>query len=218
MTLFTDRVNMINSPLFDAVFIKDPPKPGSLEFVDGKYEMKVDAMGLSTYERTLFVDTDTFFLSSVRGLFKLLDWFDMALLAKTAQADIRSPSEPYDIVEGLTPYNTGIILYEKNQWTEHFFDVWSRYYRSLRPILRSTNDQAYFAAAVATEHIKIQSMPNNYNFRVNAPQGMRNSICVLHMAGSKGLSVEEYEVIGKEVNRELGDRCWDPWRRKIIVR
>ena len=76
----------------------------------------------SPYERTCFLDSDTYVLADVQPLFDLLDHFDMAMAL--APADITPTRVNGRDLIGCTPYNSGVILFRKSELTERLFDRW----------------------------------------------------------------------------------------------
>jgi len=214
VTLITDNKDYSNKLWNDIQVVPRCPKE---LVVDGKFEFKVDTMDLTPYERTLFVDTDTYFLGNVEALFKLLDYYDMALLPKSGEADIKDPEPPHLTVQGHTPYNTGIILFKLNSKTRVVFSRWRDYYRSQRPIQRSKNDQTYFLLALAkTTKLKVHALPANYNARFSGYLGLTGYVKILHAAGQKGLKREGYEEIASTINATDQNRGWSP-RTKTVA-
>lgn len=185
-------------------------------FVDGKFEFKVDTMHLSPFEHTLFVDTDTYFLGPVKGLFELLRFYDFALLPKSGEGNIKDPGHYHEVIEGFTPYNTGIILYRDTPAVATVFELWRTYYRTQRSIQRSKNDQAYFLLALATTpSVKVHALPATYNARFNGFLGLTGKVKVLHAAGMKGLKEAGYEAVASTINKTTENRGWDA-KRKIV--
>ncbi len=184
--------------------------------VDGKFEFKVDCMGLSPFEQTLFLDTDTFCTGPLQGLFSLLSYFDFALLPKSGEGDIRDPAPPYQVVQGFTPYNTGVIAWRKSSASEAVFERWKEYYRTQRVIQRSKNDQAYFLLALAkTPNVKVHAIPTTYNARFNGFLGLTGYVKLLHAAGMKTPKEAEFEQIAEAINATNENRGWDAKKRKV---
>jgi hypothetical protein len=103
--LFTDAPEAVAAGLFDRVHRIDDPHPRS----------KLDCMGRTRFERTLFLDADTLVLAPLGDLFDLLDRFELALAhdVRRASALVQEGSVP-------TPYafpqlNSGVVLYRRSQ-------------------------------------------------------------------------------------------------------
>lgn len=81
---------------------------------------------LSPYERTMFVDTDTYFIGDIESGFAILDYFDlsMTLVPPDTHYPISSSGEKID----CKPVNTGVIFFKKNEVNNYLFEEWLRIY------------------------------------------------------------------------------------------
>src|SRR5690242_3546914 len=69
---------------------------------------KILALKETPFDKTLYLDSDTFVISDVRGLFDLLDRFEMAASFEPARFLSKVDSVPTCFSE----INTGVILYK----------------------------------------------------------------------------------------------------------
>ncbi|MEM9982468.1 MAG: putative nucleotide-diphospho-sugar transferase, partial [Bacteroidota bacterium] len=170
---------------------------------------KVEGLKLSPYQKTFFVDTDTFFCHDCQELFKLLDYYD--LLIGHDPVDQKLIYNGDTLLEGYTPYNTGIIVFSNNTACTNLLEKWLDVYKE--KFEEYPHDQAPFMEALLYSQIKIYALQSIYNFRfrfiVNAlPQEVK----ILHGRHAP------FEEIANVLNSKLKQRVWIPHRFKCIVR
>ena len=83
------------------------------------YGDKVKYINASPYNKTLFIDTDTFVCGDLSECFALLDQFDLLVAHDALRVNIDSAIEPR-----FPEFNTGVIFYRKCQDTNYFFSKW----------------------------------------------------------------------------------------------
>lgn len=154
----------------------------------------------SPYERTFFVDTDTRFLASCADLFDLLERFDLCLCQAPADAEtVRG----FDLDLGsYTPYNTGVMLFRKNERTEALFRLWYRIYRDEFDDY-PYGQPAFMAALLRCEHpIHSYTLQSTMNFRTPYNERLLGPVRILHGRP------ESPERVAEEVNRTHENRVW----------
>jgi lipopolysaccharide biosynthesis glycosyltransferase len=84
---------------------------------------KIKAIRDSPYEVTLYLDCDTVVLQPIGELFKKVSEYDM-LIANSPHLD--TSTKPYKLVALAKPnaYNSGVIVYQKNERTRQLFKDW----------------------------------------------------------------------------------------------
>lgn len=130
---------------------------------------KVIGMQNSPFERTLYMDTDTFVVNNIDGIFNLLDFFDIGM-----KQEPHFHTNLFPVFDNyrnyFAEYNTGIILFSKNTQVNKLLVDWEK------AILEQTYNKDYFDMPqlrnilVNEEHIvKIYGLHENYNM-----QGLRS--------------------------------------------
>ena len=154
----------------------------------------------SPYERTFFVDTDTRFLASCADLFNLLERFDLCLCQAPADAEtVRGMDVD---LSSYTPYNTGVMLFRKNERTEELFRLWYRIYRD------EFDDYPYgqpaFMAALlrCEQQIHSYTLQSTMNFRNPYNERLLGPVRILHGRP------DDPERVAEEVNRTHENRVW----------
>ena len=91
---------------------------------DGFYD-KTNLMRQSPYDRTLFIDADTYVVDPVSELFSVLDQFDCAATHEEyLSTDWFSRYSRQDIPESFPEFNTGILMLKRSDKMERFLQSW----------------------------------------------------------------------------------------------
>ncbi|NNF23885.1 MAG: hypothetical protein HKN63_03635 [Rhodobacteraceae bacterium] len=150
--LFTDAPEAAKGAGFDRVHRIDTPHARS----------KIDCMGLSRFERTLYLDCDTLVLAPFGELFRLLERFEIAVAH-----DVRRLSGL--IQQGhahATPYafpqmNSGVVLYRKSEVMERFLAEWAKRFRASGV----ARDQIILKDLLWESDIRFYVLPPEFNLR-----------------------------------------------------
>ena len=154
----------------------------------------------SPYRRTFFLDTDTRFLRSCADLFHLLDHFDLCL--SHAPNDLETVRGHDSDLSSYTPYNTGVMLFRKNERTGELFRRWHRIYRE------EFDDYPYGQPAFMAALLECESCIRSYtlqptmNFRTPYNERLLGPVRILHGRP------ERPERVAEEVNRTHENRVW----------
>ena len=194
----------IENKIFDSVIIKTN---GS---VDSKWksgiQYKVESLLLSPYEKTFFIDTDTYFIEDSAELFELLEYHDLQIAY--------APDDKSKVVlngkklEGYYPYNTGVIVFNNNFKVKKLFKDWLSIYKSKFNIY--PHDQTPFMEALLINNIKIHVFHQIYNFRFpyyTSVPGLR--VKILHGR------TDNFNFVANKVNKHHYNRVWVP-KKKVI--
>ena len=195
-TLFTDRKIRFRS--FDEVRVIDNP---SYSFAD-----KVSHIYESPYEKTLFLDTDTYICSDITELFSLLDHFDMA----AAHDHFYKTRKDADVPSSFADTNTGLILFKKSLSVEVFFEKWKMLYdNDAKEGIHfiegrkawGVQNQPSFRRALYESDIKITALPYEFNYRLY-PRHIYGTVHIIHGRNSNLKSLAE------EINAECNERIF----------
>lgn len=171
--LYTDLEQLVSSPPagIDRVYL--------LREVKRSCQDKIKPMADSPYEKTLFLDTDTYLCEPVFDLFEMLDRFDIAL----AQAPDRYQYHLPDLPDCFTELNSGVIAYRKNRKVEDLLGQWQNTFnRMLGVDPASYRDQHSLRHALYHSDVNFFVLPPEYNFRTICPNfaGKRCAVKIVH--------------------------------------
>jgi|LakMenEpi03Aug12_release.lakeMendotaPanAssembly.Ray.scaffolds.fasta_scaffold82920_3 hypothetical protein len=123
---------------------------------------KVDFIGLSVFERTLYLDTDIRIVEDISEMFALLDRFDIAV----AHAHLRNhPSTSQlwrcEIPDSFPQMNGGIILFKNSPEVLKLLGDWSAAYHEAG----FKKDQVTLRELLWLSDLRIATLPPEYNIR-----------------------------------------------------
>ena len=156
---------------------------------------------LSPYDRTLFLDTDTYVTRDVSDLFTLLDRFEIA--ANQISSDYNATR--LGVPSAFPEMNSGVIAYRKTPAVLALFDEWRRLFAAFEQDHGWTWDQLSFRKAVYESDARVASIPIEYNFMPYFPAYLMNEAKILH-----GRTSERMKRIASEVNETTGSRVFFP--------
>lgn len=169
---------------------------------DGVYEGKMLNLYKSPYDRTMVLDTDTYFLGDPSGLFELLNYYDFVLSQSPSHLNIMEKDGHR--VEGLVPFNSGVMLYRKSPVARMVLteDV-KRLWIERRGILKTHRMDLYLTLALAASTASVGPLPANYNCR--PPCFVDGPVKIYHYAGRR-FSKKELEEVHDDLNENTKKR------------
>lgn len=145
---------------------------------------RIRCMAQSPYDRTLFLDADTYVDGPLDQLFRLLDAFDIAV----RQSDVGITSIFDDVPHTFPEHNCGALLWKWNAVTRQLFADWEKemvcYIQGSGPgVLRGHNahsDQVPFRHVLYRSDARIATLQDNYLCQVGAGGLLRGRAIILH--------------------------------------
>ncbi|MBD0400833.1 putative nucleotide-diphospho-sugar transferase [Flammeovirga sp. EKP202] len=207
VTLITDK--KYSSQFFDNIILQ------GFESIDEKswkanLVYKIIGISKSPYDKTIFLDTDTFVIEPFDELFDLLDYFEV--MVAPDYYDKNKIQINGKTVEGYYPYNTGVLAFSKNEQTKAFMNSWLSIYT--KELHEFWSDQQAFMKALIEINVKLLVLSSIYNFRflnnVGLPDGEK--VRILHSRSSE----DEFRRIATLVNASTSQRVWVAPLRKIF--
>ncbi|WLE95551.1 MAG: hypothetical protein QTN59_12775 [Candidatus Electrothrix communis] len=173
ITLFTDLQDLVGHPPegVDAVF--------HLTQVTNSCLDKMYPLVDSPYDRTLFLDTDTYLCDRVDELFDVLDQYDIAAAHPPYRVQYQLP----DIPECFPEPNTGVIAFKKTSEALEVLHDWPiEYKKQLASASKPHHDQHSFRAALYHSAARFLVLPQEYNFRNIGPNfaGKGSRVKIIH--------------------------------------
>lgn len=154
ITLFTDDTSAGSNTCFDQFNVIPAPEHGPAD--------KFYALRNSPYEKTVFIDTDTWCAEQCSELFRLLDRFELA----AAHAPVRAMNfVPKGVPRCFPELNTGVIAFQQCEGVRTMFDQWEQIYFDLRKRKDIKRDQLSFRRALYFSEVNLTILPPEYNLR-----------------------------------------------------
>ncbi|MGD1949791.1 MAG: putative nucleotide-diphospho-sugar transferase [Leptolyngbyaceae cyanobacterium] len=170
----------------------------------------------SPYDETLFIDSDTYVCENIAPIFELLEFFDVAIAPDPT--DVNRPKSPRSAqrIRALDLYNTGVILFRKNERNDELFNRWLRIYNDKleNATLGKENDQTSFIEAWLQSNSKIYVLSHAWNARTPFFFTLNQSVKIIHGRH------KDYEVIKERLNKphHSRHRCWLPVHQKCVMK
>ena len=202
VTLFTDRSKLQDSPpqgVDTVILIHD---------VVNSCRDKIKPLVQTPYEKTLFLDTDTYLCAPVYDIFDMLDRFDIAL----AQAPDRCQYDLPQLPDCFTELNSGVIAYRKSEQVNELLRQWEETFNQmLHDNADSYRDQHSLRYALFHSSVHFFVLPPEYNFRTICPNfaGKHCSVKILHGRHA------DLKKVALRLNRSKGARVFltTPYRK-----
>lgn len=188
---------------------------------------------LSPYSQTLYIDCDTIIQESIDCIFLLLDHFDIALKQRRIAFAGRGKGalqifDGAQKVSDLPHWNSGVVLFKKNNLTQALFNEW----HLLQVKLGYKLDQPALAEALLKSSVRIVCLEDKWNLQ-DVSQVYSKSGVILHYSSSinreirrqlcsmaKDISYEYLEIMNIFIKRKLAIRIekdgkWGFLKRRI---
>lgn len=174
---------------FDEVIELDQARQ---KVIDGRTWLIDSTIGpdLSPYDKTLYLDTDTYVCDDVSELFDLLDQYDLAVARTPDQPRVSDLPPPWHL------YNCGVIAYRDSEDTQALLKDWQQRYRRNLKEQDQPEDQPAFARALHDSNIRWFTLPREYNVRFPRRGVLAHQAKLIHGRHRQGL-----EQVAKEINR-----------------
>jgi hypothetical protein len=169
------------------------------------YKVK-NIYSLSPYQKTFFVDTDTYFIGNCRSLFNLLINHDICM--SHSVTDISLIKLDNELLYGYTPYNTGVILFKKCQINYNLFKEWYHLFNT--KLDNYVHDQPAFMESLLRYKCKIYILHSVWNARFIRFERFTGKVMILHGRDRNMHSIQD------QINITYKNRIWHPILKKCI--
>jgi hypothetical protein len=183
-----------------------------LEVNDPSYNWNDKIFGFinTPFQRTIIIDTDTAVIGDISEIFGALEYADLLAVQSPRQFNFTWEKTEYPAC--IVQHNTGVVAFNSNETTEHFFRQW----QGLRIEHLDVQDQVTFRKAVLKTGINIKNLPNEYNCRLGVPQLLVGEVKLLHYGKFYQLSENRQTKIIRNINKFVGVRAWVPKAERTI--
>lgn len=198
ITLFTDV------PVVDLRWENIIVEPSEIQFMD-----KILAMQRSPYDRTVFLDADTYVCYDFSDVFSILDRFDMAVAHDTYRMYVcdfeRVREIAYQIPESFPFLNSGVIAFRRSKIVVEFFQNWKTIHeRNTNVVPSGGGDQLAFREALYFSDLRFSALAHEYNCRFVTPVFVNERVKILHGP------YRDFDALEDEVNRRIENRAFFP--------
>jgi hypothetical protein len=174
------------------------------------YRDKIANMRRSPFQRTIYLDSDTFVVDEVEDLMGLLDRYDMAVAFAPGYRGLDDPEVPRAFYE----FNTGVLAWRSSDRMSAFLRDWEETYAAwldeeafpgARKASRGRRaDQPAFRRCAWQHDVSVFALGPEYNFRLGFPAVAVGKVRVIH--GDH----ENHEQLAQRLNATETARFWPP--------
>lgn len=181
-------------------------EPSSNPFVD-----KIANMRRSPFERTIFLDSDTYVVDEIAHLLALLDRYDIAVTYAPAYRGLDDPDVPHAFYE----FNTGVVAWRASDRMTAFLRDWQETYLAWLsedeeepfPGVRKASrggaaDQPAFRHCAWRNNIHLFVLGHEYNLRIPYPATVIERVRVIHGRHP------DFDELAARINRAQRPRPW----------
>lgn len=158
----------LNTDVFDDVVMPNDSGEG--------FGVKVYNLHKLPYDRTIYLDTDTYVTDDISGLFSLLDRYDVCCVRK--QDYYVRDSYLKSIPDCYPEFNTGVIGLKRNKKTAKLLDTFKEYWENNKGHL--SGDQQAFRYATYAENVQLIQIGPEYNCRFTLPGLLTEEAKIFH--------------------------------------
>jgi hypothetical protein len=181
---------------------------------------KVRYIARSPFERTIFLDTDTFCLQAFPEMLALLDCYDLVITHESGRFSTRrigTDPEIYikvgDVPDSFPEFNSGVIAFRRDPKVTDLFGRWlDACYEWRRAPVPIFQDQPALRQVIYGSDLRIATMTGEYNFRLGCPGYARTAIKIIHgrwtYSNLGNTSDEVFATLGRTFNANLGPRVF----------
>lgn len=165
---------------------------------------KAKAMRDSPYQRTLFLDSDTYITGDITSAFDVLDRYDFAASYAPRRWGRESGSGEAPI--WFPEICAGVMYWRKGARIDNFFNIWSS-------ILDQQESEGWYGrrmvqpglrVALYRSKVQVFILPPEYDTRIPTPAFISTKVLVIHGRG------EQLEAAIENINRHHNMRVWLP--------
>lgn len=205
VAVFTDQET--TSPVFDEIV--------TIESKDHPFLHRIRCFQETPFDKTLYLDTDTYMAGNVSELFELLDVYDIGMSYVPAYDPKARESLTDEVPEAFPLLNCGVILYTKSDGVLSLFKEWEELYRETFD--QTATDQPALRELIYYWDGDLFVLPPKYNCRFDFPgtkagrakilHGRHDGVNMAKMAEQLNKTREQVVFTGNNHRRIIRDRA-----------
>jgi hypothetical protein len=189
---------------------------------------RIANMRRSPFERTIYLDTDTYIVEEIGHVMDLFDHYDLAAAFSPGHRGLNDPEVPLAFCE----YNCGVIAWRSTEPVADFMRDWEETHVAWleedvleglpgnreHPSRSYPGDQPAFRRCSWQHGMHVCVLPHEYNLRLGFTTTVVGKVRVIHGR------FPDYERLAAQINRKLTPRTFPTprpvrrLRRKVVAR
>jgi hypothetical protein len=154
----------------------------------------------SPFDRTIYLDTDTYVCSNISSVVNLLEDFNLGVTIATSRHTIPNKGEPF------VGYSGGILVFDNSEEINEFHKLWYNIYWKYREKYDITRNQPSLSSAILDSEADFLTLPDEYNTFINSGSDvgfLYRQAKILH-----GRPQEYSPIIEEKLNENNGMRVY----------
>lgn len=213
--LASARTSLRHNPLPHLVFASPPPEAEidqdglsivPFETSGNPYADKIANMIRSPFERTIYLDSDTYVVDEIAHVLELMERYDIAAAFAPGYRGLADPDVPIAFYE----FNTGVVAWRAGERATAFLTTWRDTYLAWTrdPAFpgagpqKGRADQPAFRRCAWETDARIAVLGNEYNYRTFLPGAVAGRVRVIHARR------DDYEQVAAKLNAGSGARAF----------
>ncbi|RKD98095.1 putative nucleotide-diphospho-sugar transferase [Halopiger aswanensis] len=207
----TDNLEEVNENLFEIIL---PARR-----TDGDFGDSIISIEDTPFQRTIFLDSDTYVCDNINGLIDALDRFDLLAAHNPGSRNSKKRGGYIaDAPDTFPLYNTGVMSFKSNKKVKSLFNDWEKIYEKNKKEIKLNLNQPAFREALYKSDVAIGTIPSEYNLRVHDQGSVgfaSDKVRIVHGRHPMGL-----DVIADHLNKKTGMRVYTSkkWPIEVIGR
>jgi len=144
--------------------------------------------GLSPYEKTLYLDTDTLIRADITDVFDLLDSYELAISRVPSRPPVKGLPDTWSLL------NCGVIGYRNTVNIHQLLQDWRDRYRTQLKDTGDPRDQRTFVTALYHSNVDWYCLPPEYNVRLPRRGSVSGELKIVHGRHTTGLDTMAREL------------------------
>ena len=170
-------------------------------------DVKVNINNFVDYEKTLYIDCDTYIVKDINIVFDMLDFFDLAIRLNprpqiaTNKGEKGILNKRFQIME-VPHWNSGVIAFKKDIKVENFFTCWRNSFINSDSVF----DQVALTQALFSSDLKVLSLTDewNYNPGLSYYWGRVKGKRIIHYTNRLSYAIIE-EISGIKIRKKINE-------------
>jgi len=155
---------------------------------------------LTPYEKTIFLDSDTYICDDLWDMLTILDDYDLSITQSPGRLTPDSLSPPW------IEYNTGVISYNDSSIVNTFFEKWNAIQSDMKKQKGMTRNQPSFVKTISGfPELNYFVLSREYNVRVPRWGGIKKDAKIIH-----GRPIKNLAATAETINKYSGYRIFYP--------
>jgi hypothetical protein len=164
--------------------------------------LRISTLKQTPFDRTLYLDSDTFVCANITSLFQLLEHFDIAanVMHSPYAHDNKCDTFESSIPKSFPWVNAGVLVYKDSESIDNLFSRWLQMYKKYATP-KYAQDQLFLREALYNSTARLCPLTDKYNCVPRLSGSLWGELKILHAAGMSHDQTMRLPSLAKELQR-----------------